>query len=136
MSSTNRLNGLLIRTRELFGRGPTLVDRDSDGHDVQVVVDLCEAAWRTVQAHLVEGGQSVDLQRELATLSPSLPGEMVAAWVEKLWLANVADSEDLPTLAETVVYLVETLRGDPVLENEDIDRWALSITLEERAAQG
>jgi hypothetical protein len=135
MSNTAHLTGLLARTRELFDRGSILMDCDSDGHNVQVVADLPEAAWRTVRAFiLVEDGQPADLRRELGDLSPKLSAGMVAAWVKNFWeRTNVTDPEDLSTLAETVVYLVETLREDPTLEYEDYDRMALSIDLEEAA---
>jgi hypothetical protein len=112
------------------------MDRDSDGHNVQVVVDLAEAAWRSVAKFLIEGDQPAEVRAELEALSSTLPAGMVAAWVENLWKTTpVADPEDLLTLAEAVTYLITELREDPALEAEDFDRMALSIELEEPAAQ-
>jgi hypothetical protein len=132
MSTNTHLNGLLARTRQLFDNGPTLVDRDSNSRNVLVVVDLCEAAWRTVTVFLAEDGRPADLRQELGTLSPeTLPQGMVAAWVKIFQeKTNIVDPEDLTILAETVVYLVTTLREDPALEIEDVDRMITRHELE------
>lgn len=130
--------GLLHATCELFRGQIIRTIRDRDGRDVQVIVDLCEAARITILDYLTADGNLDLLREEIGRSRRQLPREMVAAWVEE-FSKELDDrpEEDTLTLAQILVLLVETLRADPALSDEDIDRWALRIEMEEAAkAQG